>query len=394
VSVPRDDAALRVDLVRVARMAWARRRGLLRLHLAVGVVAVGVAFVLPRWYTAGVTLVPAPREGVQVDFTGAGAGSMPTLSGGLGFGPTPQDQLRMVLQSRAVADSMVRAFDLVHRWGLERREQAREQLAEHVTVVTPKEGQVHVSVEAASPALARDMATAYAAFARTEAVRLKTSLASQRRVYLEVRLGTLEGEIRAAGDRLRGFEEKHGVIALPEQTGLALTALGTLRAQVAGIDAEIAGARRWYTDASPEVATLVARRAEMQRQLTAMARQGATFATPGVELPALTQQYVTMNRELDGLVAVSEILRRMVEQARVEEASPVAAFSVLDGADLPERHSRPQRGLLVALALVLTAAMSLGWLAWQDAHGRGDAAATVFPFRHPGTGDVSREIAA
>jgi uncharacterized protein involved in exopolysaccharide biosynthesis len=394
MSAPRGDTVLRLDLVRVARMAWARRRGLLRLHLAVGVVAVGIAFALPRWYTAGVTLVPAPREGLQVDFTGASVGTMPTLSGGLGFGPTPQDQLRMVVQSRAVADSIIGSFGLVTRWKLDRREQAREKLAEHVTVVTPKEGQVHISVEAESPVLARDMAAAYATFARTEAVRLKTSLATQRRAYLETRLADIEHDIAVSGDRLRAFEEKHGVIALPEQTGQALAALGTLRAQVTGLEAEIAGARRFYTDNSPEVATLVARRAEMERQLAAMARQGATFATPGAGLPALTQQYVTLTRELQGLMTVSEILRRMVEQARVEESSPVAAFSVLDQAELPERHSRPQRGLLVALALVLTAAMSLGWFAWQDAHGRGDTTVPAFPFRRGETEDATHGIAA
>ena len=74
------------------------------------------------------------------------------------------------------------------------------------------------------------------------------------------------------------------------------------------------------------------------------------------------------------LLAVAELLRRAREQARVEEANPVPAFSVLDAAEVPERHSRPQRGLTVVLAMMLCAAGSLGWLWWTDPASRGSQA--------------------
>lgn len=355
-----------IGLGRLAERAWRERGRLLRAHLAVGVVALAVVLLLPRWYAASVTLVPAPKDGLTLDLTGTGAlfGGAPL---GLGAGPTPQDQLRMVLSSRAVADSLASRFALRSRWRLRRLDDARRQLARHTTFNTPREGQVVVEVEARQPALARDLADAYAHYGATETIRLKSSLATQRRVYLERRLEDLEREIVEASNRLRQFEESHGAVSLPDQARETVDAYGALRAQKALLETELAAARRYFADESPEVHTLRDRIAEIDRQVGALGRQGGPLQPRGNDLPALRQRYLELNREQASLMAVAELLRRAREQARVEEANPVPTFSVLDAAELPERHARPQRGLTVALALVLCSCASLGWLWWTDA---------------------------
>lgn len=355
-----------LDLRTLAVVAWRRRFWLLKIQAAVAVLVVGVTFLLPRWYTASVTLVPAPKDGLSLDFSGVGTG-IGGASLNLGNAPSPQDQLKMVVTSRAVADSMVQRFDLIHRWKLKRHVQARERLAEHTTVTLPKEGQIVIAVEARSPALARDMAAAYADFSASEAVRLKTSLAAQRRVYLEARFREIERDIDLASERVRAFEEEHGAVALPEQTRETMSAAGTLQAQVALLETELAAARRYFTDEAPAVRLLTDRIAELRRQLNRLARQGGTWLLKGAELPALKQEYLTLTREQLSLTAVSELLRRFYEQARVEEANPVPTFSVLDYPELPERHSRPKRGMTTAVALLLSLAVSLGYLYWREA---------------------------
>lgn len=366
---------MNIDLKRLARAVWMHRRALLLAHGAVALLAVGVVLLLPRWYVSSVTLVPAPNEGLSLDLTGVGGGLGGAL--GLGGGPTAQDHLKMVITSRAVADSLVRTLDLARAWKLERRDQARERLAEHTTVTTPKEGAVVVAAEARTPAQARDLAAAYARFAASEAVRLKTSLASQRRHYLEARLAELEREIALASQRLRSFEERNGAVALPEQTRETMSAAGTLQAQVALLQTELAGMRRYFTDESNEIRLLRDRIAELERQIDRLAKQGGAMLIRGTALPALKQEYLLLTREQMSLTAVSELLRRLYEQARVEEAYPVPSFSVLDAADLPERHARPKRGLTVVLALALASAASLGVLQWRES--RADALVAAGP---------------
>jgi uncharacterized protein involved in exopolysaccharide biosynthesis len=360
-----DASPWRLDPARTVRLLWTHRAWLLRRHLLVAVLATAVVFLLPRWYRSSVTLVPAPREGLGLDLTGMGnllASSPLSLSGQ----PTAQDQLRMVLKSRSVADSMVNAFTLRARWGLRRRNDAREELAEHTTITTPKEGQVVVAVEARDPVLARDLAAGYTAFAAQEGIRLKSSLAAQRRAYLETRLAELDREIAAAGGRLREFEEKNRAFSLPDQARETMDAYGTLRSQVVLLETELAAARRYFTDQSSEVTSIRDRIAELERQLRRMAHEGGTLLAKGDALPALRQRYVELVRDQASLVAVGEVLRRVYEQARVEEANPVPTFSVLDAPELPERHARPRRGLTVALALALAAAGSIVYLHWKD----------------------------
>lgn len=357
-------AAMRLDLPALARAAWARRVRLLQVWAAVAVVTLGLVLLLPRWWSASVTLVPAPHDGLSLDLSGTGL-PIGDASLNIGTGPTPQDQLKMVVLSRAVADSMVTRFGLLDRYHARTREDAREALAEHTTVTTPREGQVIVAIEARSPTLARDMAAAFASLAAGEAVRLKTSLATERRSYLERRLAALEHDIAAASDRVRQFEEAHGAFALPEQAKETMDAAGQLQTQVALLETELAGARRFFTDQSPEVQTLRDRIGALNGQLDKLARQGGTMRVRGDALPSIKEQYLQLTREQESLIAVSALLRRFYEQARVEESNPVPTFSVLDAAELPERHARPRRGLTVMVAVALAVAGSLAWIQWQ-----------------------------
>jgi uncharacterized protein involved in exopolysaccharide biosynthesis len=333
-----DSRVWKLDLTRSARLLWRHRGWMLRGHVAVAVLAVAVALLLPRWYRSNVTLVPAPKDGLTLDLTGMG-NMLSSSPLGLTGQPTPQDQLKMVLKSRAVADSMVDAFDLRRRWHVERQDQARDRLDDHTTITTPKEGQVVVAVEARTPAEARDLAAAYARYAAQEGIRLKSSLAAERRSYLELRLRNVDGEIATASESMRQFEEQNRAFSLPDQARATMDAYGTLRSQVVLLETELAAARRFFTDQSAEVSTLRDRIGELERQLQHMVHDGSALTPKGDALPALRERYGELVREQTSLVAVGELMRRVYEQARVEEANPVPTFSVLDAADLPE-HAR------------------------------------------------------
>src|SRR5438876_5402214 len=125
-----------IDLGGVVRLVLHRWGWLLKVNAAVAALAVGVVFVLPVWYASSVTLVPAPRDEMMLDLSGTGAG-LGAMSLSLGSQPSPQDQLRMVVDSRAVADSLIQAFHLRERWKLKQVTRAREKLADCTSITTP-----------------------------------------------------------------------------------------------------------------------------------------------------------------------------------------------------------------------------------------------------------------
>lgn len=378
MTAPESTPFIRLDARRIGKLAWRHRGDLLWINGIVTVLATAVVLLLPRWYTSSVTLVPAPGDAATPDFTG-GAAMLASRSLSLDAGPTPQDQLKMVLTSRAVADSVIGRLDLGTRWQIRGLDHTREKLAGHTNVTTPKQGQIIVETEARTGRLARDMAVAYTDFGASEGRRLKRSLAMQRRVYLEARLAELEREIGTASAHVQGFEQEHHMVALPEQTRGTMDAAGLIESQAAMLQTEIAAARRYFTDQSPEVTVLRDRLDELNHQLRELTSRGGTLLIKSDDLPALKQQYLKLTREQQSLLAVSELLRRVYEQARVEEANPVPMFSILDGAEVPERHSRPRRGLTVALALALSLAASLGLLA---THGSLELLMRALPGRH------------
>ncbi|MEP7027153.1 MAG: Wzz/FepE/Etk N-terminal domain-containing protein [Candidatus Eisenbacteria bacterium] len=381
------------DGLRIARRLWARRRTIALVHAAVLGLAVIVVLLVPRRYTSSVTLVPAPQDGLSLDLTGIGAAS---LGGSLSLtgGPTPQDHLRLVLASRAVADTLLSRFALERRWNIDRREDARERLAQVTTISTPREGQVEVAVEAETPLRAHDLAEAYAHVAAEEAVRLKASLAAQKRVFLQRRLTQVEADLAAAADRVRHFEEQNGAVALPDQTHETVDAAARLESELALAEADVAGARLYFTDRAPEVVTAQARVNALKRQLSRLSGGATTLGVATARMPALKQQAVALLREQASLTAVAELLRRLYEQSRIEEANPVAVFSVLDAADLPQRASFPRRGLIVAMVFVLTAAGSIAWAAFAEARDARRLPARVLPLAaDTPAGDETREAA-
>ncbi len=352
-----------LDFRRLARLAWEHRGDLLWVNAAVAVLAAGIVFLLPCWYTSSVTLVPASQD-LMPDLTSDAGGMLAGAAslGGLAGAPTPQDELKMIVTSRAVADSVIRRHGLVALYHQKTIETTREKLGDHTDITTPKQGQVVLDVEARTPAMALALARSYAEFAASEGLRLKRSLATQRRLYLEARLHEIDEEIRNASVAVQRFEEAHGMVALPEQTKATMDAAGVIQGEAAMLQTELAAAHRYFTDQSPEVATLRDRLDELNRELRQLATQGGTMLLKGDALPAMKQQYLELTREEASLLAVSELLRRVYEQARVEEANPVPTFSILDAPDLPERHSRPKRGLAIVGATALSLAVTLGLL--------------------------------
>jgi len=351
-----------IDFKRLALLAWERRALLLPTYAVVVAIAVVVVLLQPRWYASSVTLVPAVTEGLAMRPEARGTG----LAIGPGGVTSPQDQLRLVARSRAVADSIIDRFGLMRLWRIDHHDRAREKLAEHVSVSTPMEGQVVVTVEARSPVLARDMAAAYATETAREAVRLKTLRVGQGRVYLEGRIEALERDLAQASARVRQFEEEHAAIELEQQTYQTLEAARVLQAQQGILQGELAVARRYFADGSPAVVVLRDQIEALRVQLQRLARGGGDRLLEGAELPQLNQQHLELISEQASLTEVEVLLRRVYEQARLEEADPTPTFSVLDAAQVPERRSRPKRGMTVCLALGLSIVFSLGLLQWRD----------------------------
>lgn len=82
--------------------------------------------------------------------------------------------------------------------------------------------------------------------------------------------------------------------------------------------------------------------------------------------PALTFEEARLRRELSLRQELQLMLSREVETDRIEEVNDTPVLTVIDRPAVPDRKSKPRRGLIIAFATILGIALgSAGALAWQ-----------------------------
>jgi uncharacterized protein involved in exopolysaccharide biosynthesis len=61
-----------------------------------------------------------------------------------------------------------------------------------------------------------------------------------------------------------------------------------------------------------------------------------------------------------------EELSRQLETARLEEVRDTPSVEVLDRAVVPDRHTRPRRGLMAVAGAFLGFSLSFAWVVYRD----------------------------
>ncbi|GIX46558.1 MAG: hypothetical protein KatS3mg131_0769 [Candidatus Tectimicrobiota bacterium] len=279
-----------------------------------------------------------------------------------------------VLQSRTLAEEVIRALDLMPRlfpeqWdAVQRRWREPEPptlqdgvraLQDMVSVTTDrKTGLITIAVEHTDPQLAATIANQYI-MALQQALNEKAfSLAKKNRVFVEEQLHKTQQALTAAEEALRAFEEQHGIVALDAQAEAAINAIATLESQIMAKEVQLRVLQRTMTGASREVVQLQEELQGLRQQLAKLQRgQAATADSQALlsldKAPEVKLQYARLQREVQLQNKLFALLSQQLEQARIEEARDETAFQVLDPAIPPERKVKPRRRMTVMLATVV-----------------------------------------
>jgi len=82
--------------------------------------------------------------------------------------------------------------------------------------------------------------------------------------------------------------------------------------------------------------------------------------------PQLMFEEGRLRRQVDVRQEVYLTLKREYEMARIEEVNDTPVITVIDTATAPTKKSKPKRGLMAAVALVLGAMAAVFWIAMTD----------------------------
>ena len=343
-------------------------------------VATLIAFLLPHKYRAeAVILTPQqtqPSLSTMAQLAGlgpaAGLSSLGLLSG-LGL-RNPADLYIGILESRTIADGLIKSFNLKQVYSDDDFYTARKHLARNTTVKTGKDTLIHIGVEDRDPNRAAQLANAYVDALASRNSQVAFTEASQRRVFYENQIAKEKDALADAEVALRDTQKSTGLVAPTGQAEGLIRAVSQLHAEILTREAQIEAMKAYATEDNPRFQTAQRGVSALKSELTKLERGNHVPGTPEVpagDLPQAGLEYLRKYRNVKYHEALFEILAKGYEAARLDEAKSAPQIQLVDRAVTPERKSWPPRALFILMGITLAAVLSSLWILLTELRGPG-----------------------
>ena len=360
-TVSREDE---IDLTELFRALSRRRRLILGITAASAAVALVVSLLLPNYYKAETRILP-PQEkggGLAAQLMGQ-AGGLIALAGGAAPLKSQGELFLAMIKSRTILDRIVDRFDLLNRYKVRYRQDARKRLLESLTAREDrKSGVLILTVEDRDPKRAADMGNAFVEELKSLAGGLAISEAGQRRMFFEDQLRHTKESLARDEEEIKGFQQRTGVFQIDAQARAIIEGIARLRAGIAVKEVEAKVLRSFATAQNPDLQRVEeeirALRAELEKVETSKGH-GFDPLMPSARVPEMATEYLRKLRQLKYHETLYELLSKQYELAKLEEARDPVVIQVIDRAVPPERKSRPKRALIVLLTTGMALLLSV-----------------------------------
>jgi len=332
--------------------------------VAIGLAALGAAFLMTPIYTARTTFLPPQQQQSGIASALSSLSGLAGLAGVAASIKSPADQYVALMQSVTAEDRLVDQFDLLNVYEAKYRFEARRSLEQNTRIaIGKKDGLISVEVDDESPQRAAAMANAYVEELRRLTSILAVSEAQQRRLFFDKELKDARDQLNKAQQALQasGFN----VGALRAEPRAAAEGYARLKAELTASEVRVQVLRRTLADSAPEVQRQLAELGALREQLSRLEQAADTSVGP---------DYLSKYREFKYRETLFELFARQYEIARVDESREGALIQVVDVAAVPEYKSKPKRAFIAIVATVLSL-LTIGMFvlvrhAWRRPPGR------------------------
>jgi len=346
-----------------------RKRFIVAVTFAFGVVAAIISLLLPSRFTATTVILPPQNSSAGSALLSelSAMGPMASLAGG-GLGiKNPNDMYVALLKSRTVEDAMVQRFNLKAEYRAKRQSDARKALEGQCEIESgPKDGLIHISVTDRDPARAAEMANGYVEEYRKFSETLAITEASQRRLFFQQQLAEAKDNLANAEEAFKKTEQATGMIQMDSQARALIESAASLRAQIAAKEVEIHAMRSFASDGNPDLQMAEQQLAGWQAQLSRLtgnpgAAEDELLLSKG-QVPGAGLEYVRKLRDVKYYDTIFDLLAKQFEIAKLDEARQGALIQVVDPAIPPDRRSFPKRTLIVLVTALVGFFAAISWV--------------------------------
>ncbi len=339
------------------------RRLIIINFLVVSLLAIIVSLLLPKWYRSTAVVMP-PKS----DFPGFDLASMVSklpISGlGLSRGSGETQTFMAILASRTLMELLIEEYDLVNVYEKKDIERTLKALGDNLDIVLGDNGQIVMSVLDKQPKRAAAMATTMVQALDSIYTQLKVQKARNDRLFIESRLTQNSKALRYAEESLKNFQEKYGLIDIPEQTRAAITNAAEIQGMMYALEVELRTKRKYLAPDHQEVVMTQDKLNSLRKKLLELKfgapgangdnRQNENLFVPFDTVPDRGLEYVRLYREVEVQNRIYEFLTKAHEQAKVEEAKDTPNLQILDTPRIAIYKSKPKRAIIVIVAALFS----------------------------------------
>jgi tyrosine-protein kinase Etk/Wzc len=347
-ALPAEDSGLNpLDLLIVFGR---HKKLLLGLPLLGGAAALTAAMLMTPIFTSTAKLLPPQQQSSGMAAMLGQLGGMAGLAGVAGI-KTSRDMYIGILESRTVADNLIRRYNLQARYKTKTMDDTRTVLSSISEVTdSKKDGLIVVAASDPDPQFAAALANGYVDELTKLTQVFAVTDASQRRLFFERQLKEAKDKLANAEVALRTTQEKTGMIQPEGQVQAIIGTIAQLKGQIAAKEVQLSAMRTFATAQNPESVRAQEELRGMQTQLARLEQNRPSkegdFMVPSGRIPEAGIAYVRSLRDMKYYEAMYEMLAKQYEMARLDEAKDSSVIQVLDAAVASERKSKPKRALI------------------------------------------------
>ena len=351
-----EDNSDEISIIDLLLVIAAGKKLIITLTFICGIAAGVIAFIVPEIFTATATILTPKQQSSSAALLSQ-LGGLASLTGqSIGI-KNPAEVYIGIMESRTVADELIKQFELQKVYEKENPADVRKKLGTVSDFKLSDSGMIHVSVKDREPQRAADMANAYVELLKNRNNELALTEASQRRMFFEKQWEEARNRLAEAEWELKSLQEREGVLKIDSQMEAVIQSIVRLEAEITTAEAELARLKTGAAKQNPKVrqqeAVIMGLRARLQELRTQNAgRNQNDPLLPTSMMPEAGLKYARKFREVRYYEALYELIARQYEAARIDEANESPLIQVVDEAVPPERRSAPRRKLYVLAGLM------------------------------------------
>jgi uncharacterized protein involved in exopolysaccharide biosynthesis len=311
--------------------------------LAVGVMALGISFLIPPTYTAKTVFLPPQQQQSAAASMLASLGSLGGLAGAVGGIKNPSDQLIAYMKSVTIQDALIERFKLKERYGAKTNSDARLELTQNIRASSGKDGLISVEADDIDPKFSADLANAHVEELTKLLGQLAITEAQQRRLFFEKQISQAKEKLIRSEVALKSTGISGNVLKSNPASAVAVVA--GLQAAVTAQEVKLGAMRGYLADTAPEFKQALNELVNLKSQLLKQEKE-----TPADNIIAGQGDYVSKYREFKYNETLLDLFTKQFEIAKLDESREGAVIQILDAAHPPEKKSKPKKALIAVIS--------------------------------------------